>query len=215
MGDSFGGLADLITDIMESLGYVGIAALVALENVFPPIPSELILPLAGFLAGQGQFWLPAVVAAATVGSVVGALVLYGLGAWLGEVRLRGVVRRYGKFVLLTENDLDRAIDWFDRRGATAVLVGRLMPVVRSLVSIPAGLNRMPIGRFVVYTAIGSTVWNGALVGLGWVLGDRWQDVNQYGKYLEYAVLALVAGVVVWFVWRRRSTKEPSDSTTRS
>ena len=200
-----GGLAEWVTNVIESLGYAGVAALIALENVFPPIPSELILPLAGFLAGQGRFWFPAVVVAATIGSVAGALLLYGIGAWLGDARLRGLVNRFGQVLTLTGADLDRAEGWFDTHGAKAVLIGRLVPVVRSLVSVPAGLRRMPLWRFVAYTAAGAGVWNSVLIGLGWALGDRWQQVNQYGTYVEYAVLAALLGEVGWFVWKRRRT----------
>jgi membrane protein DedA with SNARE-associated domain len=191
-----------VTRVIESLGYVGVAALIALENVFPPIPSELILPLTGFLAGQGRFWLPAAVLAATVGSVVGALILYGLARWLGEHRLRSFVGSFGKFFLLKEGDLDRASTWFERHGGKAVLIGRLVPVVRSLVSIPAGLALMPLPRFVLYTAIGSAVWNGAVISLGWALGDRWEEVQRYGQVLEYAVLAALVVGIGWFVLKR-------------
>lgn len=206
MSNLLSNLADWVTGVIESLGYVGIAALIALENVFPPIPSELILPLTGFLSGQGRFWLPAAILAATVGSVVGALILYGLARWLGEQRLRWLVGRFGKFLLLKEGDLDRASAWFSRHGGKAVLIGRLVPVVRSLVSIPAGLALMPLSRFVLYTAIGSALWNGALIGLGWTLGDRWEQVQRYGQFLEYAVLAALVVGIGWFIWQRRSSR---------
>src|SRR4051794_9580158 len=153
------GLTERVTDIIERLGYIGIAGLIALENVFPPIPSEIILPLAGFMAGRGDFLLPAVVVAATIGSVVGALVLYAVGAWLGDKRLHHLVNRYGQFLGVRERDLDRANNWFDRYGATAVFFGRLVPVIRSIVSVPAGIRRMSLGQFLLYTAVGSTIWN--------------------------------------------------------
>lgn len=206
MSNLLSDFADWVTDVIESLGYVGIASLIALENVFPPIPSELILPLTGFLCGQGRFWLPAAVLAATVGSVVGALILYGVARWLGEQRLHWLVGRFGKFLLLKEGDLDRASAWFSRHGGKAVLIGRLVPVVRSLVSIPAGFAPMPLSRFVVYTAVGSALWNGALIGLGWALGDRWEQVQRYGQLLEYAVLAALVVGTGWFIWRRRSSR---------
>lgn len=198
-----GGIAEWVTNVIESMGYAGVAALIALENVFPPIPSELILPLSGFLAGQGRFWLPAVIVAATAGSVAGALLLYGVGAWLGEARSRQLVERFGRFLTVGVADLDRANGWFDRHGGKAVLVGRVVPVVRSLVSVPAGLRRMPLGRFVAYTAAGSAAWNGLLIGLGWALGNRWHAVDRYGGYVEYAVLAVLVVGAVWFVLRRK------------
>jgi membrane protein DedA with SNARE-associated domain len=202
MTNPFGDLAGWVTDVIERLGYVGIAVLVALENVFPPIPSEVILPLAGFLAGQGRFWLPAAVLAATLGSLAGALVLYAVGHYFGEDRIRRLVRRYGKWFTVSERDLDRAEGWFDRHGGAVVFFGRLVPIIRSLVSIPAGVRRMPLGRFLLYTALGSTLWNGALIGAGWLLGDNWEAAGPYVEALQYVVIAAVAAAVVWFLFRR-------------
>jgi len=201
-----GGLSRRVTDVVEELGYVGIAGLIALENLVPPIPSELILPLAGFMARDGRFSLPVVVAAATIGSIVGALVLYAAGAWLGDARLRALVERFGGMLGVSKRDLDRAHDWFDRYGGVAVFLGRLVPVVRSLVSIPAGLRRMPTGRFMIYTGAGSLVWNSVLIGLGWTAGDQWHKVEQYVSFFEYAVLAAIAAGVVAFLWKRRQAK---------
>jgi len=191
-----GEIDDLITTIVERTGYVGIALLIALEHVFPPIPSEAILPLAGFLSGQGRFWLPLTILSATVGSVVGAILLYGIAARLGEDRVRHLARRHGKWLRVTEDDLDRADGWFDRHGSTAALIGPLIPLVRSFVSIPAGFRDITALRFAIFTAFGSAVWNSALIGLGWVLGDRWHVVERYASYVTYAVvIILVAGVI--------------------
>jgi membrane protein DedA with SNARE-associated domain len=187
---------------MDAGGYVGVAALVALEVVFPPLPSEPVLLLGGFLAGEGRLSFPGVVAAATVGSVTGALALYWLGSLLGEERLRGLIRDYGRWAMVKERDLDKAVRWFERHGGKAVFFGRLAPVVRSLVSVPAGVARMPLGLFLLYTTLGSLLWNSVSVGLGWWLGDRWELVTGYTRYLEYAVLAALVLAVVLFVWRR-------------
>ena len=205
MSDPFATLGEWVTGIVESLGYVGVAVLIALETIFPPIPSELILPLTGFLTGQGRMWLPGAIVAATVGSVVGALALYGLGAWLGEDRLRGLVARFGTYLQVDEEDLDRANRWFGKHGGKAVLIGRLVPVIRSLVSIPAGVRRMSLWSFVLYTAIGSSLWNSLLIGLGWWLGARWQVARQYAQYVEYVVLATLVLAIVWFVAKRKRT----------
>jgi membrane protein DedA with SNARE-associated domain len=190
-------------DVVETFGYVGIFLMVTLENLVPPIPSEIILPLAGFLVGQDGLSFLLVLASATLGSVVGALILYALGRWLGEDRMRGLARRYGKYLLLNESDLDQPIQWFASHGQKAVLGGRLVPGVRSLISVPAGIVEMPIARFVVLTALGSGIWNAGLIGAGWLLGRQWHQVEQYTSYLEYAVIAAVLCAVIWFVWRRR------------
>ena len=200
-GDQSGltGLAGLITDIIATLGPIGVGALVALETLFPPIPSELILPLSGYLASRGRMSLVAVVAGATVGSLVGALVLYWAGAALGQKRLRRLADR---MPLVEVGDLERAEGWFDRHGGLAVLIGRLVPVVRSLVSVPAGVEHMPLWRFVLYTIIGSGVYNLVLVGLGYVLGSRWKTVEQYSNYLNYAIYAAVLIAVGLFALKR-------------
>jgi membrane protein DedA with SNARE-associated domain len=197
-------VADWANSIIRDLGYVGIALLVALENVFPPIPSELILPMAGFLAGRGEFWLPGVIAASTVGSVAGALALYAAGHWFGRRHLRNLVKKHGQVLFVSTDDVDKAEEWFGRHGSKSVLIGRCAPVVRSLISIPAGFARMRLPKFVIFTAIGSAIWNSLLTGLGWFLGDQWQVVRDYMQYLEYAVIIALAAAVAWFIWRRRS-----------
>jgi membrane protein DedA with SNARE-associated domain len=202
MGDLLGDLGTWAADVIDRLGYAGLAFLVALENVFPPIPSEIILPLAGFLTGEGRMNYFIALLAATTGSVVGALVLYWVGYAFGETRVRAIVDRRGKWLRLDQSDIDRADAWFDRHGAIAVMACRVVPIVRSLISIPAGLRRMPLGRFVLYTAIGSAVWNAVLIGAGWVLGDNWEAVEGYVGYLQYVVLAVAAVALAWWVWVR-------------
>ncbi len=195
-------LTDRVADVVEALGYLGVALLVALENVFPPIPSEVVLPLAGFVAGRGDASLPGMIAAATVGSVVGAWILYGIAAAVGPVRLRGFVVRHGKWFRLGERDLERAEEWFDRRSDAAVLIGRCIPLIRSIVSVPAGFRRMPFARFTVFTALGSLVWNAALIGAGAVLGDRWERVGDVVGLLQGAVIVAAVVLVAVIVWRR-------------
>jgi membrane protein DedA with SNARE-associated domain len=188
------GLAGLVADVVTALGEAGVAVLVALENVFPPLPSEVILPLAGFLASRGRMGLLLVIVAATLGSIVGAVVLYEVGARIGRERVRRLVDR---FPLLEVRDLDRAERWFQRHGDASVLLGRWLPVVRSLVSVPAGVEGMGRLRFVLLTALGSGVWNTAFVLAGYGLGARFREVGQYSSYLNAAVyVALVVALAV-------------------
>jgi len=201
-GTVFDGLTDVITRIVETLGAVGVALLVAVENVFPPIPSELVLPLAGFVAGRGDASLTAMLIGATTGSVVGAWILYGIAAWIGHDRLHRLVRRHGRWFGVRIADLERAEAWFDRRAASTVLVGRCVPLIRSLISVPAGFRRMPLGRFTVYTAIGSTIWNGALIGAGAVLGDQWERVGGVIERFQWVVVACIALGAAVFAWKR-------------
>ena len=193
------GLAGLITDIIAALGPIGVGVLVALETVFPPIPSELILPLSGYLASRGRMSLAAVVIGAILGSLAGVLALYWAGAALGQKRLRRLAERTP---LVEVDDLERAEGWFDRHGGLAVLIGRVVPVVRSLVSVPAGVERMPLWRFILYTIIGSGVYNLVLIGLGYVLGSRWKTVEQYSNYLNYAIYAAILVAVGLFALKR-------------
>jgi membrane protein DedA with SNARE-associated domain len=192
-----------VLDVIEALGAVGVGLLVALESVFPPIPSEVVLPLAGFLAGQGRMSFVAVVAFATAGSLLGTLVLYRLGAVLGTDRLERLADR---LPLMDPRDVHRADAWKARHGSWAVLLGRMVPGVRSLVSIPAGVQRMPLWRFALLTTVGSAPWNMLFVGLGFLLGEEWERVGAYSDLLNYLVVgavALVLGVIAGRRFRRR------------
>ncbi len=207
-----GGIASWVTDVVETLGYVGLFLMIALENVFPPIPSELVLPLAGFLTGQGRMWFPGAVVAATLGSILGALVLYYVGYYFGERRVRGIVSRYGKVLMVSEDDIDKANDWFDNHDRAAVFTGRLFPVVRSLISIPAGIRHMPMAKFLLYTAAGSAIWNTVLIGLGWILGDNWNVVEEYVGYFQYVVLAVVLAGIGWFIYKKLQQRDTAPSS---
>ena len=210
-----GDLANWVQDVINQFGYLGVALLVVIENVFPPIPSEIVLPFAGFVAQQGASAVNAtagaaqsdttvvgMMIAATVGSVVGALILYFVSAAIGPERLRGFVERFGKWFGVKSSDLVRAEEWFDRRSSAAVLVGRCVPLIRSIVSIPAGFRRMKLTSFVVLTAIGSAVWNIALIGAGAVLGDQWERVGEYVGVFQWLVIAAVLLLLVRFVVSR-------------
>ncbi len=197
-------LTDWVIDVIDALSYLGVALLVALENVFPPIPSEIVLPFAGVVARRGGATLPGMIVAATIGSLVGALVLYSVSAAIGPERLRALVVRYGKWFRLTVADIERAERWFDRRAVVAVLIGRCVPLIRSLVSIPAGFRRMPLGTFIIYTVVGSLIWNTGLISAGYILGeeDRWKTIEDVMGYAQYVVILGILGAIAWFVWSR-------------
>jgi len=211
-------LTEWATDIVERLGYLGVAMLVAIENVFPPIPSEVVLGLAGYTASRGDAWVVGMIIAATIGSVVGAWILYGLSAAVGPVRLRAIIIRYGTWIGFGETDLDRAESWFDRRSRSAVLVCRCIPLIRSLISIPAGFRRMPLGAFTLYTLIGSLVWNTVLITAGYLLADQWEKVLEFTEPFQTLVVVLIGVLVVALVIRKvvltkraRAAGEPAHS----
>ena len=193
------GLAGFAVDVVEKLGATGVGLLVAAENLFPPLPSEIILPLAGYVASQGKMSLLLAIVGATLGSYFGALALYWLGALLGRERLRRIVER---LPLVDVVDMENAEAWFARHGGKAVLFGRCVPLVRSLISIPAGIERMPLWRFSLYTLIGSAVWNTIFVVAGYQLGARWKDVGKYSDPINTAVVVIIALVLVQFVVKR-------------
>lgn len=195
-------LTGWVTDVIDALGYVGVGSLVALESIFPPIPSEVVLPLAGFVAGRGDASFVGMVLAATVGSVVGALLLYAISSAVGPVRLRAIVARYGRWFGIDGDDMTRAEEWFDRRSYVAVLVGRCIPLIRSIVSVPAGFRRMRIVPFVLLTALGSLVWNVALIGAGVLLGENWEEVGDVLSLVQIGVVVVVVGLVGRFLFRR-------------
>jgi membrane protein DedA with SNARE-associated domain len=190
-----------VTDVVDALGYLGVAFLVAVENLFPPIPSEVVLPLAGFVAGRGDADVVGMILAATAGSVVGAWILYGVSAAIGPVRLRRFIVRFGRWFSVREHHLDRAEAWFDRRANAAVLIGRCVPLIRSVVSVPAGFRHMPLGRFTLYTAIGSAMWNTALISAGAILGERWERVGDVVGLLQGAVIVAIVALAGYVAWR--------------
>ena len=201
-------LAQWVQDVIEQLGYLGVALLVVLENVFPPIPSEIVLPFAGFVAQQGSYSVVLMILAATVGSVIGALIMYWIAAVIGDERLHAFTRKFGKWVQIREADLTRAEEWFDRHAMSAVLVGRCVPLIRSVVSIPAGFRRMKLVPYIAYTFLGSLVWNIALVGAGAVLGENWERVEPVVATFQWIVIVVIlAGLarVAYVVVQRRRT----------
>ncbi|MGW7534508.1 DedA family protein [Amycolatopsis sp. NPDC054798] len=190
------GLAGWAVGLMDSLGGVGAAIVVGLDNLFPPIPSELVLPLAGFSASRGTFSLAGALFWTTLGSLAGAVIVYWLGALLGRDRCRALLSR---LPLMDVTDFDRTEAWFTRHGGKAVFLGRMVPIFRSLISLPAGVERMPFGRFLLLTTAGSLLWNTAFVVAGYLLGESWSLVDRYASVFQYLVLAAVAVAVGLFV----------------
>ncbi len=191
-------LAGWVQEVIERLGAIGVALLVILENVFPPIPSEIVLPFAGFVAQRGDGSVVLMIVAATVGAVVGALILYYVAALIGPVRLGVFIAKFGKWFGVKPADLMRAEQWFDRHAVAAVLLGRCVPLIRSVVSVPAGFRRMPLVPFIAYTALGSAVWNTVLIGAGAVLGNQWEKVEPYVAVLQWLVLATIVLLLARF-----------------
>ena len=193
------GLVGFVTDLVERLGGPGAGLAVALENLFPPIPSEVILPLAGFVAAQGRMSVVGAIFWTTLGSLVGALALYWIGAALGRERTRAIAAR---LPLVKLSDVDRTEEWFLRHGVKAVFFGRMIPIFRSMISIPAGVERMPVLTFVVYTTLGSLIWNTVFVLAGYLLGDNWHLVEGYAGILQNLVIVTCVIGLVWFVVTR-------------
>lgn len=192
-------IAQWAVSLMDKLGSPGVGLAIALENIFPPIPSEVILPLAGLAASSGSFHVGWAIAWATIGSLVGAMTLYALGAWLGLDRLR---RLFEKMPLVNAADVDKTSEWFGKHGSKAVLFGRMLPIFRSFISIPAGIARMPLAKFLLLTGAGSLVWNTIFVGAGFLLGENWHIVEEYAGILQIIVIGAVVVAVAWFIAKR-------------
>ena len=215
-----GDLANWVQDVINQFGYFGVALLVVIENIFPPIPSEIVLPFAGFVAQQGSAGVAqsdtsviGMMIAATIGSVVGALILYVISSAIGPERLRAFVQRFGRWFGVKQTDLLRAEAWFDRRSFVAVLVGRCVPLIRSIVSIPAGFRRMKLTSFILLTAVGSAVWNIALIGTGALLGDQWERVGEYVGVFQWLVIGAILVLLVRFVYLRLQNRSRQNGAT--
>lgn len=191
-------MQDWVVEVVRQMGPLGVALLMFLENVFPPLPSEVIMPLAGYLAARGEapFW--AMVAAGTAGSLAGAYVWYAIGRAVTHDRLRAWVRAHGTWLAMTPDDVDRATDWFGRHGRWSVFFGRLVPVVRTLISVPAGFTRMPPVPFFVLSALGTGAWTLVLAYAGRLLGSRFHHVERWIGPVSSAIVILA---VVWYVYR--------------
>ena len=189
---------DFITKFLESSGYLGVFALMALENVFPPIPSELIMPFAGFVAARGDLHVAGVLIAGTAGSIAGALPWYYAARIYGKERLENFADKHARWMTVTHGEIDHALEAFERHGRKVVLFGRLLPAIRTLISVPAGLACMPLGQFLLFSTIGSLIWTGILTGAGFLLESQYERVAEYVDPVSKAILV---GLVLWYVYR--------------
>lgn len=203
-------MQEWIISTMNSLSYLGIGLLMFAENLFPPIPSELIMPLAGFTVAKGKMNFTLAVLAGVMGTILGAFPWYYAGKILGEERLKSLADRYGKWITVSSQDIDKATRWFNRYGNKAVLLGRLVPGVRTLISLPAGLSDMSLVPFLIYSTLGTTAWVGILTFLGFVLGDNYELVDKYLDPVSKIVfVVLIVAFIVWVVRRIRRRNKKS------
>lgn len=191
-------MAQWIRDFLDQFGSAGVGVLMLLENIFPPIPSEVVMPWAGYSVSQGDTSFVAVVAAGSIGSFLGAVFWYWLARWVGKDRLANWIEGHGAWLTIRPKDLDQVDAWFEDWGAYAVLICRLIPGLRTLISVPAGFAEMPVGRFYLFTALGTVAWTSILAGLGWWLGDRYENL---AGPLGWVSTAVIAGLAGWWLWR--------------
>ncbi|HEV2333135.1 MAG TPA: DedA family protein [Gammaproteobacteria bacterium] len=196
-GKLLAALAGFVTGVIGSLGYGGVVLLMAIESACIPLPSEVTLPFAGYLVFKGELSLWGVALAGAVGCVLGSLVAYAVGAWGG----RPLVEKYGRYLLVSSRDLALADRWFARHGDITIFVGRLLPVVRTFIAFPAGVARMALGKFVVYSFLGSLIWCWALAWLGARLGEHWDSLGTYFHRFDALILAGIVAGAAWWVWR--------------
>ena len=188
-----------ITEVMNTYGYIGIFLLIALENIFPPIPSEVILTFGGFMTTTTNLSVFGVIIVSTIGSVAGAIILYSIGLLLNVDRLERIVDKWGHILRITPKDIHKANAWFQRFGVWAIFFGRLVPLIRSLISIPAGMSRMNMGVFLLFTTIGTLIWNTILVSVGAAVGASWSDIVGYMDIYSNVVYLILAVLIVLFL----------------
>jgi membrane protein DedA with SNARE-associated domain len=201
-----------VSNFVAESGYLGIALLMLAENIFPPIPSELIMPLAGFAAGRGELNFVLAVISGSIGSVAGATFWYFIGYWFGLERLRRIAARHGRWLTVSPKKVDKTQRFFLRHSRKAVFLGRLVPAVRTLISVPAGIAGMGLGKFLLYSSLGTVIWTTALAGAGYFLGDRYEEVSHW---LNPVTSVIVLGVVAWYVYRLFTFRpEPASESRR-
>ncbi len=202
-------MEQIIINIMEQVGYLGVFLLIAIENIFPPIPSEVILVFGGFMTTYTSLNIPIMILASTLGSLLGAIVLYYIGKIFNKERLKRIVNgKIGKVLRLKASDIEKADKWFDTKGNKTVFFCRFIPIVRSLISIPAGMSEMPMQKFLLYTILGSLIWNTVLIIVGSIVGDKWETIVGYldnfsNIILIILVIIFVVALYYWFVIRKK------------
>lgn len=194
-------MQDWVTEVMEQFGYLGIFLMMALENLFPPIPSEVVLPFGGFLTTYTNLTVLGVITAATLGSVIGAMLLYSIGLLVDVARLEKIIDRYGHILRIKTEELHKADAWFDNYGYRTVFFCRMVPLIRSLISIPAGMSNMKFFPFIILTVLGTMLWNVLLISVGVVLGANWERILRYmAVYSTIVYILLALGVILFFLW---------------
>lgn len=202
LGDILNVIKIWVENIISTMGYPGLYLVMFLENVFPPIPSEVVLPLAGSLTLTGKFSIPMITIVGMLGSLTGAFLFYGLGKWLGEPRVRQLMAKFGKYALLSADDLDRSLEWFDKYDDWVIFFSRMVPIVRSLISIPAGIASMNFVKFSFYTVLGTALWSFVLSFGGRLLGEQWPLIADFiNTYQNVVLILVVIGVIVFIGYR--------------
>lgn len=199
-------MTDWIISIMEQLGYFGIALLMFLDNVFPPIPSEVIMPSAGFAASKGQLLLSGVIIAGSIGSLLAAALLYWVGRKIPNQSIFNWVDRYGKYLFIKSEDVKKALDWFEKYGHRVVFFGRMVPAVRSLISIPAGMSHMPFWKFMLYSGVGTIIWTTFLACVGYYFGNNIELMQQIFSRVGYVIITIVLILVAYFFYKKSKAR---------
>lgn len=197
-----GALANFAINVIKSTGYFGVTGLMAIESANIPLPSEVIMPFSGYLVSQGILNLWWVAVAGAFGCVIGSVLSYALGFWGG----RPLVEKYGKYIFLSHHDIDKADKWFAKYGDWAIFISRLLPVVRTFISFPAGLTKMHFKRFVIFTFLGSLPWCIGLAYVGEIMGNNWESLRVYFKRFDVLIAAVIVAVIAWYIWRHIKRK---------
>ena len=192
-------LSSFIINFIQSTGYVGIFVLMTLESALIPIPSEITMPFAGFLASTGKLSVPLIIAAGTLGNLIGSLIAYGLGYFLEETVILSLIRKYGKFILISEHEYQQSRKWFIKYGSSIAFFSRILPAVRTFISLPAGLSEMNIWKFSLYTTLGSFLWSAFLTYVGLILGENWHSLEPYYRKFEYLIAAVFILGGLWYI----------------